>query len=72
MMHLAAWQLSRIATAVRTSAWTHVFSQRFTDVEAHTVPQLMHPIHCAHVDRRFSGPSPSEVSAPDAEYGGCR
>jgi len=32
---------------------THVFSQRFTDLEGLTGPYLMHPIHWAYVDRWF-------------------
>jgi hypothetical protein len=50
---ITAWQLSRVETSSGNSAWTHVFSQRFTDLEGLTGPYLMHPIHWAHVDRWF-------------------
>jgi Stress responsive A/B Barrel Domain len=50
---ITAWQLSRVEAAIGTAAWTHVFSQRFTDLEGLTGPYLMHPIHWAYVDRWF-------------------
>ena len=55
---ITAWQLSRVETAIGTSAWTHVFSQRFTDLEGLTGPYLMHPIHWAYVDRWFDPECP--------------
>jgi Stress responsive A/B Barrel Domain len=58
---ITAWQLSRVDTAIGTSAWTHVFSQRFTDVEGLTGPYLMHPIHWAYVDRWFDPECPDYI-----------
>lgn len=57
---ITSWQLSRVDTAIGTSPWTHVFCQRFTDIEGLTGPYLMHPIHWAYVDRWF-----------DPEYPDC-
>ena len=58
---ITAWQLSRVETAIGTSAWTHVFSQRFTDVDGLTGPYLMHPIHWAYVDRWFDPECPDYI-----------
>lgn len=58
---ITAWQLSRVETATGTSAWTHVFSQRFTDLEGLTGPYLMHPIHWAYVDRWFDPECPDYI-----------
>jgi hypothetical protein len=58
---ITAWQLSRVETAIGTSAWTHVFSQRFTDIEGLTGPYLMHPIHWAYVDRWFDPECPEYI-----------
>lgn len=58
---ITAWQLSRVDTAIGTSPWTHVFSQRFTDIEGLTGPYLMHPIHWAYVDRWFDPECPEYI-----------
>ena len=58
---ITAWQLSRVETATGTSAWTHVFSQRFTDAEGLTGRYLMHPIHWAYVDRWFDPECPEYI-----------
>lgn len=58
---VTAWQLSRVETAIGTSAWTHVFSQRFTDVDGLTGPYLMHPVHWAYVDRWFDPECPEFI-----------
>ena len=58
---ITAWQLSRVEAATGTTAWTHVFSQRFTDLEGLTGPYLMHPIHWAHVDRWFDPECPEYI-----------
>jgi hypothetical protein len=58
---ITSWQLSRVETAIGTSAWTHVFTQRFTDVDGLTGPYLMHPIHWAYVDRWFDPECPEYI-----------
>jgi hypothetical protein len=58
---IVAWELSRVDTAGGTSAWTHVFSQRFTDLAGLTGPYLMHPIHWAYVDRWFDPECPEFI-----------
>jgi hypothetical protein len=58
---ITEWQLSRVESAVGTSTWTHVFSQRFTDVDGLMGPYLMHPIHWAHVDRWFDPECPDYI-----------
>ena len=58
---ITAWQLSRVETAIGTSEWTHVFSQRFTDIDGLTGPYLMHPIHWAYVDRWFDPECPDYI-----------
>ena len=58
---ITAWQLSRVETATGTSPWTHVFFQRFTDVDGLTGPYLMHPIHWAYVDRWFDPECPEFI-----------
>ncbi|OBB12920.1 stress responsive protein [Mycolicibacterium setense] len=61
---IAAWQLSRVDTAIGTSEWTHVFEQEFTDVDGLMGPYLMHPIHWAVVDRWFD-PETTDVIIRD-------
>ncbi|OMC33775.1 stress responsive protein [Mycobacterium sp. GA-1841] len=61
---IAAWQLSRVDTAMGTSDWTHVFEQEFTDVDGLMGPYLMHPIHWAVVDRWFD-PETTDVIIRD-------
>ncbi|WP_029105516.1 Dabb family protein [Mycobacterium sp. 360MFTsu5.1] len=61
---IAAWQLSRVDTAIGSSAWTHVFEQEFTDVDGLMGPYLMHPIHWAVVDRWFD-PETTDVIVRD-------
>jgi hypothetical protein len=61
---IAAWQLSRVDTAVGTTGWTHVFEQEFTDVDGLMGPYLMHPIHWAVVDRWFD-PETTDVIVRD-------
>ncbi len=58
---ITSWQLSRVDTAIGTSPWTHVFCQRFTDIEGLTGPYLMHPIHWAYVDRWFDPECPEYI-----------
>lgn len=61
---IAAWQLSRVDSALGTSPWTHVFEQEFTDVDGLLGPYLMHPIHWAVVDRWFD-PETTDVIVRD-------
>ncbi|GAB7070475.1 Dabb family protein [Mycobacterium hodleri] len=58
---ITEWQLSPVESAVGASVWTHVFSQRFTDVDGLVGPYLMHPIHWAHVDRWFDPECPGYI-----------
>ena len=58
---ITEWQLSRVETALGASAWTHVFTQRFTDVDGLMGPYLMHPIHWSHVDRWFDPECPDYI-----------
>ena len=58
---ITEWQLSRVESPVGTSAWTHVFSQRFTDVDGLMGPYLMHPVHWAQVDRWFDPECPEFI-----------
>ena len=58
---ITEWQLSGVESAVGASAWTHVFTQRFTDVDGLMGPYLMHPIHWAHVDRWFDPECPDYI-----------
>jgi hypothetical protein len=58
---ITAWHLSRVEIAIGTSPWTHVFSQRFTDLDGLRGPYLMHPIHWAYVDRWFDPECPEYV-----------
>jgi hypothetical protein len=58
---MTAWQLSRVAEPLGTTAWTHVFEQEFTDIDALLGPYLMHPIHWAVVDRWFDPECPEVI-----------
>lgn len=58
---IAAFQLSHVDRAYGSSPWTHVFSQRFTDVDGINGPYLLHPIHWAYVDRWFDPECPDYI-----------
>ncbi len=58
---IRAWQLSRVREAVGDCAWTHVFEQRFSDVDGLMGPYLLHPIHWAVVDRWFDPECPEVI-----------
>lgn len=58
---IRAWQLSRVCNAVGDAAWTHVFEQRFSDVDGLMGPYLLHPIHWAVVDRWFDPECPDVI-----------
>jgi hypothetical protein len=58
---IRAWQLSHVREAVGDCEWTHVFEQRFSDVEGLMGPYLMHPIHWAVVDRWFDPECPEVI-----------
>ena len=58
---IAAWQLSRVDSAIGATAWTHVFEQEFRDIDGLMGPYLMHPIHWAHVDRWFDPECPDAI-----------
>jgi hypothetical protein len=58
---ITEWQLSRVGSAMGASPWTHVFTQRFTDVDGLMGPYLMHPIHWAYVDRWFDPECPDYI-----------
>jgi hypothetical protein len=69
---ITAWQLSRVETAFGASPWTHVFSQRFTDLDGLTGPYLMHPIHWAYVDRWFDPECPEYIVRERVCHSFCR
>ena len=58
---ITAWQLSPVEQATGASPWTHVYAQRFTDVDGISGPYLMHPIHWAYVDRWFDPECPEYI-----------
>lgn len=61
LQSITAWQLSRVEQASGDSTWTHVFEQKFTDVEGLMGPYLIHPIHWAYVDRWFDPECPEVI-----------
>jgi hypothetical protein len=69
---ITAWDLSRVDEATGTSQWTHVFSQRFTDVDGLMGPYLMHPIHWAYVDRWFDPECPEYIVRDRVCHSFCR
>ncbi len=69
---ITTWQLSRVETATGTSPWTHIFSQRFTDIDGLRGPYLMHPIHWAYVDRWFDPECPEFIVRERVCHSFCR
>ncbi|CAJ1587335.1 Dabb family protein [[Mycobacterium] wendilense] len=69
---ILAWQLSRVIESVGTTAWTHVFTQEFTDVDGLMGPYLMHPIHWAVVDRWFDPECPEVIVRDRVCHSFCR
>ncbi|WP_193044815.1 Dabb family protein [Mycolicibacterium baixiangningiae] len=67
-----SWQLSRVAEAIGTSPWTHVFEQEFTDLDGLMGPYLMHPIHWAYVDRWFDPECPDMIVRERVCHSFCR
>jgi hypothetical protein len=58
---IRSWQLSRVTRGTGLSAWTHVWEQEFTALDALDGPYLMHPVHWAHVDRWFDPECPDMI-----------
>ena len=58
---IGAWQLSRPAHTVGSTAWTHVFEQEFSDADGIMGPYLMHPFHWAVVDQWFDAECPNSI-----------
>ncbi|MBV7702921.1 Dabb family protein [Nocardia nova] len=58
---IRAWQLSRVAHASGTSAWTHVWEQEFADLDTLLGPYMNHPVHWGHVDRWFDPECPEQL-----------
>ncbi|MFC4376439.1 Dabb family protein [Nocardia halotolerans] len=58
---IRSWRLSRVAGAVGSSPWTHVWEQEFSDLDGLNGPYLMHPVHWALVDRWFDPEHPDVI-----------
>ncbi len=58
---IRAWRLSRVAQASGARAWTHVWEQRYDDLDGLTGEYMMHPYHWARVDRWFDPENPDWI-----------
>ncbi|HZR38298.1 MAG TPA: Dabb family protein [Nevskia sp.] len=58
---IRAWRLSRVAQASGARSWTHVWEQRYDDLDGLTGEYMMHPYHWARVDRWFDPESPDWI-----------
>lgn len=58
---IRAWRLSRVAQASGARAWTHVWEQRYDDLDGLTGEYMLHPYHWAWVDRWFDPESPDWI-----------
>lgn len=50
---IKAWRMSRVLAAQGGRDWTHVWEQRYDDINGLIGPYMMHPYHWAWIDRWF-------------------
>jgi len=58
---IRAWRLSRVAQASGARAWTHVWEQRYDDLDGLNGEYMIHPYHWAWVDRWFDPENPDWI-----------
>ncbi len=58
---IRAWRLSRVLSGEGARNWTHVWEQRYDDLQGLIGPYMMHPYHWSWVDRWFDPESPEWI-----------
>ena len=58
---IKAWRLSRVAQACGARNWTHVWEQRYDDLDGLNGEYMLHPYHWAYVDRWFDPEHPDWI-----------
>jgi len=58
---IRAWRLSRVTRAAGARSWTHVWEQRYDDLDGLSGEYMMHPYHWAWVDRWFDPENPDWI-----------
>jgi len=69
---IRGWRLGRVRQAQGSRAWTHVWEQRYENVEGLLGPYMLHPYHWAHVDRWFDPESQDWIVDPQLCHSFCR
>lgn len=69
---IRAWRLSRVQWSSGARPWSHVWEQRYDDLEGLSGPYMMHPYHWAHVDRWFDPESPDWIVDTHLCHSYCR
>jgi hypothetical protein len=68
---IKAWRLSRVAQASGARRWTHVWEQRYDDLDGLTGEYMLHPYHWARVDRWFDPEHPDWIVDPHLCHSFC-
>lgn len=58
---IRAWRLSRVTVASGARGWTHVWEQRYDDLDGLAGAYMLHPYHWARVDRWFDPEHPDWI-----------
>ncbi len=69
---IRAWRLSRVSQAGGARRWTHVWEQRYDEVQGLSGPYMLHPYHWAQVDRWFDPESPDWIVDTHLCHSFCR
>jgi hypothetical protein len=69
---IRGWRLSRVLESAGARPWSHVWEQRYDDLEGLAGPYMMHPYHWAYVDRWFDPESPDWMVDTHLCHSYCR
>jgi hypothetical protein len=69
---IRAWRLSRVLQSVGARPWSHVWEQRYDELQGLSGPYMLHPYHWAHVDRWFDPESPDWIVDTHLCHSYCR
>jgi hypothetical protein len=69
---IRAWRLSRVLESSGARPWSHVWEQRYDDLQGLAGPYMMHPCHWAWVDRWFDPESPDWIVDTHLCHSYCR
>jgi hypothetical protein len=68
---IRAWRLGRVVQAAGARRWTHVWEQRYDELDGLNRDYMMHPCHWAWVDRWFDPEHPDWIVDPHLCHSFC-